>query len=104
MSEEMTGCEIPGPGTTRPSLSSQWGRADGPPGSGRRLARGTGVGPTGRQDRADGSPGGQGIGPTGRLGGQRSEERRGGKGSEGRREGGRLGGREREYGGSEGAR
>src|SRR5699024_12101281 len=71
MSEEMTGCEIPGPGTTRPSLSSQWGRADGPPGSGRRLARGTGAGATGRQDRADGSPGGQGIGPTRRLGGQR---------------------------------
>src|SRR5690625_5280420 len=70
MSEELTGCDIPGPGRTRPSLSPPRGRADGPPGSGRRLARGTGVGPTGRQDRADGSPGGQGIGPTGRLGGQ----------------------------------
>src|SRR5690625_7719543 len=63
MSEEMTGREVPGTGTTRPSLSSQWGRADGSPGgqgSDRQVAR---IGPTGRpgdKGRVDGSPGGQG--------------------------------------------
>src|SRR5699024_6336789 len=69
MSEEMTGREVPGTGTTRPSLSSQWGRADGSPGgqgSDRQVAR---IGPTGRpgdKGRGDGSPGGQGTARGGR--------------------------------------
>src|SRR5699024_10642180 len=91
MSEEMTGCEVPGTGTTRPSLSSQWGRTDRSPGSGRRAARGIRAGSTGRPgDRAP--PGGRGSAdgpPAGQ--GQRVPVGRGQRAGRGVRLGGRRG-------------